>query len=127
GKQKRPEILRHGLNLQTLEMIPEEQCAEVSTGALPRGWKLAYDPARRLILSRPDKQVTLPFPNVEFGLTKLFKNKAGKVRLLVVHNQRHNIAVVDPDTGKDVGKVGGSFYPVYDLAVSPGGKYVVVV
>jgi len=149
-KEKRQEALRNGLNLKTLEPIAAEECKEEHTGALPKGWKLEVegpaeppphrrrishlpksakpepDHARKVFLTRPGEKVRIHLSEAAINFTKAFKDNAGKQRLLVVHNQGHSIAIVDPDTGHAVGKIGGLFWPVYDLEVSPNGKYLVV-
>ncbi len=111
------------LNLHTLKLVP----ARDDTGSLPEGWKLELDSSHQTVLTRPgQKDVPLSLGDVVPGLARAFTNQAGRLRLLVTHNFGARLSIVDPDTGKFESRVGKRFSPVYDLAVSPDHKYVLV-
>jgi WD40 repeat protein len=119
---KETELYTRGLNLRTLEPLSPEAYRKAKQGGdLPDGWQL-----KREVLHRPNKQVKLALPDTKITKGRAFKDQKKKVRLIVAHNNGHNLKIVDPDTGKPLASVGGRFDGIRDLAVSPDERYLLV-
>ena len=123
---KRTERLNRGFDLATLQRLPREECVGSQRTRLPEGWKMEVNTTQGAVLSRGSKKTSIALSHVRPALTRSFKDRAGKVRLLVTYSQGRRLAIVDPVTGKPIGKVGHLFSPLYDLAVSPDDRYVLV-
>ncbi len=125
-REQRQEFLQEGLILTTQKRLPRKECIEAARAALPKGWKVAFDKSGQAILFQKDKKIPIALRQVRADLTRSFKDRSGKVWLLVAHGQGRYLAKVDPSTGRLVAPVGFLFRPVYDLAVSPDDRYLLV-
>jgi WD40 repeat protein len=121
------EALTHGLNLNTLERIgKEERLKAVDHGELPKNWKLERDSERNVYLTRGKKsKVKIDLKDVKERPAQVYQAKEGR-RLILPFANGKRLAIVDPETGKMVGTVGTFFFPVYDVAISPNHKYLLV-
>lgn len=136
--KKAATTLTHGLDLVKLQTIAPGDRQRSSGGRLEEGWKVEVDPdshkAKLIRPAPPTKKakktpppITTPltFKEVQPALTRMFRADK-QPRLLVVHDGGRRLSIVHPETGKEIAPVGESFYPVYDLAVSPDDKYLLV-
>jgi WD40 repeat protein len=121
--------LTGGLSLT--EMTPlkgkEERGKAVPPPALPPGWRIERQGLQGGFLIRPDKKVRVNLRGLDTELARTFTDEEGRRLLLVVWWTRQRIAAVDPETGKFMRHLG--FFEgrtIYDLALSPDRKHLVV-
>jgi WD40 repeat protein len=128
--KSRKDVLQHGLNLATQKLIPGPECEEAARPDLPTGWEVKATPTEATLRRPKRANVTIALPEVRASLVRSFKDSAGKLRLLVPHQTAraagYKVALVDPDTGTVVDHIKGQFFPVYDLAVSPDDRYLLL-
>ena len=130
GYQKRPakngqRVLSSGLDLGKLEHLSRKELRTVQAEELPKDWKLKPDRLKALLI-QGTKQVSIPLREVLPQPARLYKDQAGKPRLLVVHQGGTCVSTVDPDSGKVIATLGRNFSRIADLAVSPDRKYLLI-
>ena len=122
--------LTSGLSLAKLEHLSKEDLAGARVEAFPTGWALTGADSKKVFLVQGKKKTLIDVKGggVQLRPSQAFKDEAGKVRLIVAHDNGRKISIIDPATGKAIARVGPKmvFSPVYDLAVSPDRKYLLV-
>jgi hypothetical protein len=92
---------------------------------LPANWVLSTDRVGDLFLNRPGGKVRIAPVGTRRHLARVFKDEAGKDRLIVAHSGGYSFSIIDPDTGKAIAKA-EVLAAIHDLAVSPDEKYLLV-
>jgi WD40 repeat protein len=115
-----------GVDLARMERLYRKDLDGARGGPRPPKSTIVHNQIGRAYLVRNGKKVGTNVWGAQARSARLFKDIAGKEWLLLANRGGQQLSIVDLDTGKTLDKVGGTFPGIYDIAVSPDQKYLLV-